>query len=140
MGEYSLSLRSTQAVKHIRIGNKDGSFCLAETRLFPSVPDLIACYCAESLAQHFKDLHFSLTAPCTRPSESAAPSPGATAVGRPRMKMARAEYAFHGQNPDELSFPEGAEPTVIEKFADGWWRGEIGGRRGVFPGSYVCEL
>ena len=30
--------------------------------------------------------------------------------------------------------------TVYDKQMDGWWQGEVHGRVGIFPGSYVEEI
>ena len=29
--------------------------------------------------------------------------------------------------------------TIFDKQVDGWWQGEVNGRSGIFPGSYVEE-
>lgn len=46
-------------------------------------------------------------------------------------------YDFAGDNPDELSFRTGEVITVIEEVDEGWWLGEIGDRRGIFPVNYT---
>lgn len=58
--------------------------------------------------------------------------------------LARALYSYTGQSEEELSFPEGALirllPRAQDGVDDGFWRGEFGGRVGVFPSLLVEEL
>merc|ERR1711962_1125681 len=46
-------------------------------------------------------------------------------------------FPYTGQYEDELSFEEGATVTVIAKEEEAWWKGESGGKIGVFPRNYV---
>ncbi|XP_054997417.1 F-BAR and double SH3 domains protein 1 [Sorex araneus] len=58
--------------------------------------------------------------------------------------LARALYTYKAQSVEELSFPEGAFirllPRTHDGVDDGFWRGEFGGRVGVFPSLLVEEL
>ncbi|XP_032014077.1 F-BAR and double SH3 domains protein 1 [Hylobates moloch] len=62
----------------------------------------------------------------------------------PTAFLARALYSYTGQSAEELSFPEGALirllPRAQDGVDDGFWRGEFGGRVGVFPSLLVEEL
>uniref|UniRef100_G1REU7 F-BAR and double SH3 domains protein 1 n=1 Tax=Nomascus leucogenys TaxID=61853 RepID=G1REU7_NOMLE len=62
----------------------------------------------------------------------------------PTAFLARALYGYTGQSAEELSFPEGALirllPRAQDGVDDGFWRGEFGGRVGVFPSLLVEEL
>lgn len=51
-------------------------------------------------------------------------------------KMVRALYDFSGSS-DELSFKVGDEILVINEVLDGWWMGDLDGRKGLFPTTYV---
>ncbi|RUS81489.1 hypothetical protein EGW08_010745, partial [Elysia chlorotica] len=57
---------------------------------------------------------------------------------------AKALYDYEAQAEEELSFPEGALIHVLRKddngVDDGFWEGECGGRRGVFPSLVVEEI
>ncbi|KAL6096244.1 cd2ap [Pungitius sinensis] len=48
-------------------------------------------------------------------------------------------FAFEGTNEDELSIKEGDVIHILSKDTGepGWWRGEIGGKDGVFPDNFV---
>lgn len=41
---------------------------------------------------------------------------------------------------DELSFRQGDELAVLNEVSDTWWMGELRGKRGLFPISYVSVL
>lgn len=49
----------------------------------------------------------------------------------------RALYEFWAENPAELSFQLGDIITVVNKEDEGWWEGELNGKKGLFPANYV---
>ena len=51
-----------------------------------------------------------------------------------------AKFRYVSTREDELSLEKGDHLVVIEKEADGWWRGRSGTRIGWFPFNYVEEL
>lgn len=53
---------------------------------------------------------------------------------------ARARYRYQGNREDELSLEKGDEVIVMEKEADGWWKGRCGAKIGWFPFNYVEEV
>ncbi|CAL8323944.1 unnamed protein product [Boreogadus saida] len=56
------------------------------------------------------------------------------------MGVAVARYDFSSRDMRELSLQEGDLVTIYTKTgANGWWRGEVNGRVGWFPSSYVEE-
>lgn len=50
-----------------------------------------------------------------------------------------AKFKYVSTRDDELSLEKGDEVIVMEKEADGWWRGRCGTRIGWFPFNYVEE-
>lgn len=50
-----------------------------------------------------------------------------------------AKFKYINTREDELSLEKGDEVIVMEKEADGWWRGRCGTRIGWFPFNYVEE-
>jgi hypothetical protein len=46
-------------------------------------------------------------------------------------------FVFSPENPDELPFQKGDIISVLEKNDDGWWRGELNGKTGMFPSNYT---
>nr|XP_033475612.1 CD2-associated protein isoform X1 [Epinephelus lanceolatus] len=51
-------------------------------------------------------------------------------------------FGFEATNEDELTLKEGDIIHILSKDTGepGWWRGEIGGREGVFPDNFVAML
>jgi len=71
-----------------------------------------------------------------------SPKPPARILKPPSLqekKMVRARYSFSGAT-DELSFMAGDEITVVNEVLDGWWMGELSGKRGLFPTTHVEVL
>ncbi|XP_042189814.1 SH3 domain-containing kinase-binding protein 1 isoform X4 [Callorhinchus milii] len=56
------------------------------------------------------------------------------------MVEAIVEFDYKGQQDDELTISVGEVVTNIEKKDGGWWEGELGGRRGLFPDNFVREI
>lgn len=52
--------------------------------------------------------------------------------------LVQALYDFTPQEPGELEFKRGDVITVTDRSDQHWWKGEIGGRRGLFPATYVA--
>ena len=51
-----------------------------------------------------------------------------------------AKFRYASTRDDELSLEKGDEVIVMEKEADGWWRGRCGTKIGWFPFNYVEEV
>ncbi|CAI5684960.1 CD2-associated protein isoform X2 [Oreochromis niloticus] len=51
-------------------------------------------------------------------------------------------YAYKATNEDELTLNEGDVVHVLSKDTGepGWWRGEVGGKEGVFPDNFVVMI
>lgn len=55
----------------------------------------------------------------------------------PEEYLAQAVYDFGAQEPGELEFKRGDIITVTNRTDKHWWHGELAGRKGLFPASYV---
>ncbi|RDB17579.1 SWI/SNF and RSC complexes subunit ssr3 [Hypsizygus marmoreus] len=51
-------------------------------------------------------------------------------------RMVRALHSFSGAT-DELSFSAGDEIVVVNEVLEDWWMGELRGKKGLFPTTYV---
>nr|XP_020473184.1 CD2-associated protein isoform X2 [Monopterus albus] len=69
-------------------------------------------------------------------------SKGATVLGSSVKEYCKVTFAFEATNEDELSLKEGDVIHVLSKDTGepGWWRGEIGGKDGVFPDNFVVMV
>jgi len=58
--------------------------------------------------------------------------------------LAKAIYNYEACTDDELSLPIGAVINILSKnesgVDDGWWKGELNGKTGLFPALVVEEL
>ncbi|KAB0356363.1 hypothetical protein FD754_000519, partial [Muntiacus muntjak] len=98
--------------KHIKILTRDGFFHIAENRKFKSL------MCKSILTPH----HFF------------------TVLSPKVLGIAIARYDFCARDMRELSLLKGDVVKIYTKMsANGWWRGEVNGRVGWFPSTYVEE-
>jgi len=47
-------------------------------------------------------------------------------------------HVFAAENGDELPFLKGDIIVVLEKNDDGWWKGDLNGKIGMFPSNYTA--
>ncbi|KAL8604909.1 hypothetical protein ACOMHN_028537 [Nucella lapillus] len=52
----------------------------------------------------------------------------------------KALYDYDANEADELSIKKDDVIVIYEKLGDGWWSGELNGRSGIFPSTYVQDL
>ncbi|KAF7652481.1 hypothetical protein LDENG_00096210 [Lucifuga dentata] len=140
--EYAISIKFNDKIKHIKILTRDGCFYIAESRLFKSVLDLVEYYKQHSLKEGFSSLDTTLQVPYRELSNGSIPR-AITKTGSafsPRVVgIAVARYDFSSRDTRELSLLEGDIVKIYTKMANGWWKGEVDGRVGWFPSTYVEE-
>lgn len=61
---------------------------------------------------------------------------------KPVKEFCKVHFGYKAQKDDELTLKEGDIVTIISKDAEdqGWWRGELNGKIGVFPDNFVTLL
>ncbi|XP_022613719.1 guanine nucleotide exchange factor VAV3-like isoform X1 [Seriola dumerili] len=140
--EYAISIKFNDKIKHIKILTKDGCFYIAESRLFKTVLDLVEYYKQHSLKEGFSSLDTTLQVPYREPSNGNMPRAitMAGSVFSPRVVgIAVARYDFSSRDTRELSLLQGDIIKIYTKMSSGWWKGEVDGRVGWFPSTYVEE-
>ncbi|CAN9502752.1 unnamed protein product [Ophioblennius macclurei] len=140
--EYAISIKFNDKVKHIKILTKDGGFYIAEARLFKTVQDLVEYYQQHSLKEGFSSLDTTLQVPYRELANGNTPRAITTAgsVFSPRVVgNAVARYDFSSRDTQELSLLQGDVIKIYAKLPNGWWKGEVDGRVGWFPSTYVDE-
>ncbi|XP_034744605.1 guanine nucleotide exchange factor VAV3-like isoform X2 [Etheostoma cragini] len=158
--EYAISIKFNDKVKHIKILTKDGCFYIAESRLFKTVLDLVEYYTQHSLKEGFSSLDTTLQVPYKELSNGNMPNAitkaGSVPLGgcsfvppssspfwsvfSPRVVgIAVARYDFCSRDTRELSLLQGDIIKIYTKMSNGWWKGEVNGRMGWFPSTYVEE-
>lgn len=75
------------------------------------------------------------------PPAAVPPPPPASAVPPPpsssKTYFVEALYDIDAEAEDELTFKAGDSIEVLETSDDGWWKGRINGKEGLFPVNYV---
>ena len=56
------------------------------------------------------------------------------------LKYVEAKFDFDPQEGDELGFKRRDRIKVLEQSNNNWWKGELNGRVGLFPATYVEPL
>nr|CAI5866508.1 unnamed protein product [Callosobruchus analis] len=61
---------------------------------------------------------------------------------KPAKQLCEVRFPYKAQNEDELNLKEGDIITLVSKESQdqGWWRGELNGKVGVFPDNFVILL
>lgn len=72
------------------------------------------------------------------PSQAQAPVPAAAPKAEgPKKETTEALYDYEATDEGELSFKQGDTIVILQKFENGWWRGEVRGQIGVFPVNFT---
>uniref|UniRef100_A0A673ZJX9 Vav guanine nucleotide exchange factor 3 n=1 Tax=Salmo trutta TaxID=8032 RepID=A0A673ZJX9_SALTR len=135
--------RDSMAVLHI-------TAILLTVRMFAyacgrvGVQELIEYYQHYSLREGFRSLDTTLQFPYREQESPAAMlctnKPGGKMFTPKVIGVAKARYDFSSRDTRELSLQEGDVVKIYTKSgANGWWRGEVNGRVGWFPSTYVEE-
>ena len=61
-------------------------------------------------------------------------------IGYSSIDQCQADYDYEATEKDELSIRIGDVINVTLRHDDGWWKGELNGKTGLFPASYVHQL
>ncbi|XP_055757126.1 proto-oncogene vav-like isoform X1 [Salvelinus fontinalis] len=167
-GEFAISLKFNMDIRHIKITSTEGLYRINEKKAFKGLIEMVQFYQQHSLKEYFKDVDTTLQTPFNQPEQSDTPfntpSPGTqthttlqTPFNQPEQSdtlfntpspggsmrsfsTARARYDFSARDRTELSLREGDTVKVLSKKAhNGWWKGEVYGRVGLFPANYVEE-
>uniref|UniRef100_A0A8C6PEZ0 Vav 3 guanine nucleotide exchange factor b n=1 Tax=Nothobranchius furzeri TaxID=105023 RepID=A0A8C6PEZ0_NOTFU len=140
LNEYAISIKFNDKVKHIKILTKDGCFYVAESRLFKTVLDLVEYYKEHSLKEGFSSLDTTLQVPYRELSNGNMPKAITKVLFSPRVVgVAVARYDFCSKDIQELTLQKGDIIRIYTKMPNGWWKGEVDGRVGWFPSTYVEE-
>ncbi|XP_057712824.1 guanine nucleotide exchange factor VAV3-like isoform X1 [Corythoichthys intestinalis] len=140
--EYAISIKFNDRVKHIKILTKDGCFYITECRPFKTLLDLVEYYKQHSLKEDFSSLDTNLRVPYRQCSDGSSPwaISKTGSVFSPRVvSVAVARYDYSARDVWELSLLQGDVVNIYSKTSDGWWKGEVAGKAGWFPSTFVEE-
>uniref|UniRef100_A0A8C1P9C9 Vav guanine nucleotide exchange factor 1 n=1 Tax=Cyprinus carpio TaxID=7962 RepID=A0A8C1P9C9_CYPCA len=132
-----LCLRFNMDTRHIKVTYSEGLYRINEKKAFKGLFELVQYYQENSLRECFKDVDSRLQTPYKQPEQSAASQ---HSVSERYHGTAKVRYDFSARDRTELSLREGDTVKIISKKAhNGWWKGEVYGRVGLFPSNYVEE-
>ncbi|XP_028130137.2 CD2-associated protein [Diabrotica virgifera virgifera] len=57
-----------------------------------------------------------------------------------RIKQCRVVFSYNQDHEDELNLKVGDVIDIIGEEEEGWWRGTLNGKEGVFPSNFVKEI
>uniref|UniRef100_A0A673MXF3 Proto-oncogene vav-like n=1 Tax=Sinocyclocheilus rhinocerous TaxID=307959 RepID=A0A673MXF3_9TELE len=130
-GEFAISLKFSMDTRHIKVTYSEGFYRINEKKAFKGLFELVQYYQENSLRECFKDVDSRLQTPYNQPEQS---------VSERYHGTAKVRYDFSARDRTELSLREGDTVKIISKKAhNGWWKGEVYGRVGLFPSNYVEE-
>nr|XP_020640344.1 guanine nucleotide exchange factor VAV3 [Pogona vitticeps] len=142
-GEYAISIKYNNEVKHIRIFTRESFFQIAENRKFRSLMELVEYYKHHSLKEGFRSLDTTLHYPykeCENSVDQRSNRASSNLLSPKVLGIAIARYDFCARDMRELSLIKGDVVKIYTKIsANGWWRGEANGKVGWFPSTYVEE-
>ncbi|XP_016336968.1 proto-oncogene vav-like, partial [Sinocyclocheilus anshuiensis] len=142
-GEFAISLKFNMDTRHIKVTYSEGLYRINEKKAFKGLFELVQYYQENSLRECFKDVDSRLQTPYKQPEQSAAPQHSSTrhaGVSERYHGTAKVRYDFSARDRTELSLREGDTVKILSKKAhNGWWKGEVYGRVGLFPANYVEE-
>jgi len=146
-GEYSLSVKYNNVIKHIKINRKGNMYDLApDAKSFPSIQEMVDHFRTHSLNRHFPGMETTLATPFKVAKKNKASAMfGQSADTGPGVGRARSKFAYTARSPDELTFERGVELTILSMddptLDPGWWKGTLpNGQIGIFPANYVQRL
>ena len=61
-------------------------------------------------------------------------------LGSNKLRKAKARFSYHPEAEDELELADGDEVIILDVIEDGWWKGRVGTKEGVFPSNFVEEI
>jgi len=131
-GEYALSVKFRNNVKHIKIPYEDGAFYLTKAISFGSVQELVEYYKQNTLGVSFPGLDTKLRHGVNEDQKGK----GYLHLG---VGWAKAMYPYSARNAKEISIQRNSRILILNKEGD-WWKGECDGQVGYFPSNYVEVL
>ncbi|XP_075996056.1 GRB2-related adapter protein 2b [Genypterus blacodes] len=152
-GDLSLSVRHAADVQHFKVmRNKRGQFFLW-SEMFRSLNGMVQYYKEHSISKQSQILLLEEHQQQQRQQQqqrgvrdklpmvpSSRPDPEPQQHESPSLQQVKALYSFQAEEEDELEFQAGDIIEVLESSGQGWWRGQLGGRIGLFPGNYTADI
>ncbi|XP_065139538.1 1-phosphatidylinositol 4,5-bisphosphate phosphodiesterase gamma-2-like [Paramisgurnus dabryanus] len=147
---YAITFRGEGMVKHCRIHREGSLYVLGTSSEFESLVELVEYFHKKPLYRKIK-LRYPVTPELVDRFSSIQVS-GSLYDSKQYVEAneiepslpqstVKALYDYRAMRPDELSFNKGALIHNVTKEANGWWKGDYGGKmQQYFPSNYVEEV
>jgi len=119
-GDFSLSVKHQQSVQHFKVLRDGAGKYFLWVVKFNSLNELVEYHRSSSVSRSQNIYLRDMT--------------------EDDQKLYKAAYDFAAQDDEEISFKRGDTIKVTEKYNENWWMGEVNGRSGMFPATYVTPL
>uniref|UniRef100_A0A8C1IT33 Phosphoinositide phospholipase C n=1 Tax=Cyprinus carpio TaxID=7962 RepID=A0A8C1IT33_CYPCA len=136
---YAITFRGEGMVKHCRIHKEGSMYVLGTSSEFESLLELVDYFRKKPLYRKIK-LRYPVTPELITISASLYDSKQYVEANEIEPTV-KALYEYRAMRQDELTFQKGALIHNVTKEANGWWKGDYGGKlQHYFPSNYVEEI
>ncbi|KAL3996915.1 hypothetical protein ACER0C_009571 [Sarotherodon galilaeus] len=123
-GDFSISVRHPADVQHFRVMRDSRGQYYLWSEKFPSLNQLVEYYKKKSISKQSLLL--------LKETQKERKTSHTTQV--------RALYDFKAEEADELEFSAGDIIEVLEVSDQTWWKGQLRGKKGLFPSNYTKPI
>ncbi|XP_005936885.1 GRB2-related adapter protein 2b [Haplochromis burtoni] len=151
-GDFSISVRHPADVQHFRVMRDSRGQYYLWSEKFPSLNQLVEYYKKKSISKQSLlllketqkeergDSNKLLPPHPIFPRSDRAPSPAPRQRKTSHTTQVRALYDFKAEEADELEFSAGDIIEVLEVSDQTWWKGQLRGKKGLFPSNYTKPI
>uniref|UniRef100_A0A672PCB3 Phosphoinositide phospholipase C n=1 Tax=Sinocyclocheilus grahami TaxID=75366 RepID=A0A672PCB3_SINGR len=136
---YAITFRGEGIVKHCRIHKEGSMYVLGTSSEFESLLELVDYFRKKPLYRKIK-LRYPVTPELVERFSSVSNKACVGCLSAPHSTV-KALYDYRAMRSDELTFYKGTLIHNVTKEANGWWKGDYGGKlQKYFPSNYVEEV
>uniref|UniRef100_A0A671L5N5 Phosphoinositide phospholipase C n=1 Tax=Sinocyclocheilus anshuiensis TaxID=1608454 RepID=A0A671L5N5_9TELE len=137
---YAITFRCEGIVKHCRIHKEGSMYVLGTSSEFESLLELVDYFRKKPLYRKIK-LRYPVTPELVERFSSVSNKACVGCLRAVPHSTVKALYDYRAMRSDELTFYKGTLIHNVTKEANGWWKGDYGGKlQKYFPSNYVEEV
>uniref|UniRef100_A0A3Q4MNR5 Osteoclast-stimulating factor 1 n=1 Tax=Neolamprologus brichardi TaxID=32507 RepID=A0A3Q4MNR5_NEOBR len=141
-GDFSISVRHPADVQHFRVMRDSRGQYYLWSEKFPSLNQLVEYYKKKSISKQSLLLLKETQKEVRERGDSNKLQPPLPICPRSDRTPSpvRALYNFKAEEADELEFSAGDIIEVLEVSDQTWWKGQLRGKKGLFPSNYTKPI